>query len=73
MSISQQLKKLGVNAALCIAFEDSRSGMLAAARANLKTVVVPHPKEYQQDFTESHLKLQSLDELDEKHLAVLMT
>jgi len=64
--------KLGVSALNCIAFEDSRSGMLAATRANIKTVVVPHPDKYHHDFSESHLKLRSLSEFNEQYLAALM-
>lgn len=67
------INKLGVEAAHCIAFEDSYSGMLAAMRANIKTIVIPHPDRYQQDFSESHLKLKSLSEFNEKHLVALMS
>lgn len=67
------VNKLGVEATHCIAFEDSYSGMLAATRANIKTIVVPHPDKYQQDFSESHLKLQSLSDFNESHLVALMT
>lgn len=67
------INKLGVEASHCIAFEDSYSGMLAATRANIKTIVVPHPDKYQQEFSGSHLKLKNLSEFNEKHLLALMS
>lgn len=39
-------KKLKVNPSKCIAFEDSLSGIIAARKANIKTVAVPHQSEF---------------------------
>ncbi|ANP66934.1 hexitol phosphatase HxpB [Vibrio alginolyticus] len=66
------INKLGVDSSNCIAFEDSYSGMLAATRANIKTVVIPQPDKFYQEFNEASLKLQKLSEFNESHLASLM-
>ncbi|WCE31889.1 hexitol phosphatase HxpB [Vibrio sp. SCSIO 43137] len=66
------IHKLGVDALNCIAFEDSYSGMLAATRANVKTVVIPQPDKFHHKFPESHLKLQKLSDFSEAHLATLL-
>ena len=66
------INKLGVDSSNCIAFEDSYSGMLAATRANIKTVVIPQPDKFYQEFNEASLKLQKLSEFNESHLVDLI-
>ena len=54
-------KKLKVAPEHCIAFEDSYSGLLAAKKANMQTVVVPASAEFMDEkFALSGLKLRSL-------------
>lgn len=45
------LERLGVAAADCVAFEDSRNGLLAAKAAGIFTVVTPGRFTAQEDFT----------------------
>ncbi|SBS28936.1 2-deoxyglucose-6-phosphate phosphatase [Marinomonas spartinae] len=67
------VKKLNVDPANCIAFEDSASGIMAAKAAGLKVVAVPaemdfdHPK-----YDNSHLKIRSLTDFNECHLEKLL-
>ena len=54
-------KKLNVAPENCIAFEDSYSGLLAAKKANMQTIVVPASAEFMDEkFAISGLKLRSL-------------
>ncbi len=65
-------KKLRLPASQCIAFEDSRSGIIAAQSANMKTVAVPAKEEFSDPkFDISHLKLNKLSEFNDTHLAFL--
>jgi len=67
------LKKLDVEARRCVAFEDSHSGIVAAKRANIKAVAVPHPDEYHNEkFTVADLKLKSLSDFNDEHLMQLL-
>ena len=67
------LKKLDIEARRCVAFEDSHSGIIAAKRANIKAVAVPHPDEYHQErFTVADLKLKSLSDFNDEHLMQLL-
>lgn len=49
------LERLGLQAQACIAFEDSRNGLLSAKGAGLKTVVSPGPYTEGQDFSEADI------------------
>ena len=54
------LKRLGLAAEDCLAFEDSRNGLLAAKAAGLRTVVVPSRFTAGEDFAGADLVLPSL-------------
>lgn len=63
-------KKLQVAPARCIAFEDSVSGIIAASQANIKTVAVPPSGEFaSKKYAISHIKIQSLTDFCDSHLA----
>ena len=67
-------KKLNVEPEKCIAVEDSISGVLAASRANMKTIVVPPLTEFDSDkYAVSHLKIRRLSEFSDVHLAQMMS
>ena len=59
----QAVDALGVAPSQAIAFEDSRNGMLAAKRAGLHCVVIPHAITQNLTFNEADLRLDSLEEL----------
>ncbi len=66
------LRKLGLPAHEVVAFEDSFNGLAAARAARLKTVAIPDESVWQQDrFDAADLKLRSLHEFTEEHLAKL--
>lgn len=61
-------KKLGVEPLHCIAFEDSYSGLLAATRAGMKTVVVPYgPAVTDNRIDACSVKLENLADFSEHH------
>ncbi|NVK54162.1 MAG: hexitol phosphatase HxpB [Alteromonadaceae bacterium] len=65
-------KKLKVNPSKCIAFEDSLSGIIAARKANIKTVAVPHWSEFtNKKFNLSHVKISRLADFNDLHLEKL--
>lgn len=57
------LRRLGLAPRQAIALEDSPNGALAARRAGLYCVVIPHPLLQRQDFA-ADLRLQSLADFD---------
>jgi sugar-phosphatase len=60
-------KKLGVHPSLCLAFEDSFNGLLAAKSAMMKAVVVPDSGHFPEErFAIADLKIRSLEEFGEK-------
>ncbi len=60
------LSKLKVDASKCIAFEDSVSGIMAANKANIKTVAVPPSSEFtDKKYEISHLKIKNLSEFND--------
>ena len=62
-------KKLAVDPSKCIAFEDSISGVIAASKANMKTVVVPPLLEFtDKKYELSYMKLSCLSEFTDAHL-----
>jgi sugar-phosphatase len=66
-------RKLKVAPAKCIAFEDSISGIIAAKKANIKTVAVPADTEFTESkFEISHLKIRCLADFTDDHLAKLL-
>ncbi|WP_321323520.1 hexitol phosphatase HxpB [Thiomicrorhabdus sp.] len=67
-------KKLNVEPSKCIAIEDSFSGLMAAKKANMKTVAVPSPMEFgDEKFDISHIKLRQLSDFTEFELHKLMS
>ncbi len=63
---------LGSQPTLCIAFEDSFYGMIAAKAARMKCVVVPEHKVYKQEkWGAADLKLSSLQNFNALHLQLL--
>ncbi|MGF1717800.1 hypothetical protein [Photobacterium chitinilyticum] len=51
----------------------SHSGLIAAKRANIQAVAVPHPDEYHNEkFTVADLKLKSLSDFNDEHLMQLL-
>ena len=61
-------KELGVEPQLCLVFEDSYNGVVAAKAANMKCVAVPSPEYLHQDrFEIADLKLPSLKEWGTEH------
>ncbi|NQZ54463.1 MAG: hexitol phosphatase HxpB [Piscirickettsiaceae bacterium] len=62
-------KKLKVDPSKCIAFEDSFSGIIAAKKANIKTVAIPPSLEFaDKKFEISHIKLRRLSDFTDLHL-----
>ncbi len=55
------LTKLGLPATDCIAFEDSRNGVLSALAANLPVVVTPSAYTDTDDFSDGNWVIQSLE------------
>jgi haloacid dehalogenase superfamily, subfamily IA, variant 3 with third motif having DD or ED/haloacid dehalogenase superfamily, subfamily IA, variant 1 with third motif having Dx(3-4)D or Dx(3-4)E len=65
-------KKLGVEPSKCIAFEDSLSGIIAASKANIKTVAVPPRTEFtDKKYDMSHVKLSRLSDFTDSHLEAI--
>lgn len=63
------LKKLGVRATDCLAFEDSYNGILSAKGAGIRTIAIPEPASWNQSrFDIADFKLRSLLEFDEATL-----
>ncbi len=58
--------RLGLLPAECIAFEDSQTGVDAAASAGLTTVAVPHAMSLDHDFSRAVAVVASLEAVDEK-------
>jgi beta-phosphoglucomutase-like phosphatase (HAD superfamily) len=54
------LDRLGLEPKDCIAFEDSRNGMLAAKSAGLQVVITPSQYTAGEDFTEADILLPDL-------------
>jgi len=62
-------KKLNIAPANCIAIEDSVSGIIAARKANMKTIVVPPSATFTSEkYAISHLKLRKLSDFSDFHL-----
>jgi beta-phosphoglucomutase-like phosphatase (HAD superfamily) len=55
------LERLQLPPASCLAFEDSRNGLLAARAAGLRTVVTPSLYSAHEDFREATLVARHLD------------
>jgi len=63
---------LNVYPGQCIVFEDSFNGMIAAKAARMKCVVVPAPGYFNLDkWAAADLKIESLDQFSDSHLAQL--
>ena len=62
-------KKLKVDPSKCVAFEDSLSGIIAASKANIKTVAVPPRSEFaDKKYEIAHIKLRQLSDFTDFHL-----
>lgn len=57
------LNRFGIRGHEAIAFEDSRTGVLAAKRANAWVVAVANESTAHHDFTPAHLRVPSLDQI----------
>jgi HAD superfamily hydrolase (TIGR01509 family) len=65
-------RKLGIAPSLCLAFEDSFNGLLAAKSAMMKAVAVPEASHFHEErFSIADLKLRNLAEFGEKDLELL--
>jgi len=58
------LARLGLNAADCLAFEDTRNGLLSAKGAGLRVVITPSVYSAGEDFSGADAVLPSLDRFD---------
>ena len=56
------MKKMGLNANDCVAFEDSENGLRSSIGAGIKTIVTTNAYTHQQDFTGAALVLDQLGE-----------
>jgi len=62
-------RKLGILPTKCIVFEDSISGIIAAKKANMKTVaILPDEEFHSPKFNRSDIKLNKLNDFNDKHL-----
>lgn len=62
-------KKLGISPTKCIVFEDSLSGIIAAKKANMKTVAILSEEEFNNPgFDLSDIKLNKLSDFNDSHL-----
>lgn len=61
------LRRLGLRASACIAFEDSGNGVLSARRAGLAVVATPSAYTAEDDFTGAVSVVSSLGEPEEPH------
>ena len=57
------LKQLKLRATECVAFEDSRNGLLSAKQAGIPCVVTPCQWTEDQDFSEACLRLLELGDI----------
>jgi len=57
------LQRFGLRGSEAVAFEDSRTGVLAAKRAGLHVVAVPNPSTAHHDFASADLRATSLAEV----------
>jgi HAD superfamily hydrolase (TIGR01509 family) len=57
------LQRFGLSGHEAVAFEDSRTGVLAAKRANLWVVAVPNEATAHQDFSEADRRVGSLEKI----------
>ncbi len=55
-------KKLGVDPASCVVFEDAENGVLAAKAAGMACIAVPDPRWSYGDFSAADLSVTSLDD-----------
>ncbi len=65
------LRRLGLPAAACVAFEDSLNGVHSARDANLRVVVAPSIYTNDQDFSVAQLVVPSLERLSLEALGAL--
>jgi HAD superfamily hydrolase (TIGR01509 family) len=56
-------RRMGINAARCIAVEDSAPGLAAARAAGMRTVVIPHALTRLHDLSGADMRVNSATEL----------
>jgi HAD superfamily hydrolase (TIGR01509 family) len=61
------LRRLGLRASACVAFEDSANGVMSARRAGLAVVATPSAYTYDDDFTGAASVVSTLGEPGEPH------
>jgi HAD superfamily hydrolase (TIGR01509 family) len=61
------LRRLGLRASACIAFEDSANGVMSARHAGLAVVATPHAYTYDDDFTGAASVVSTLGEPGDPH------
>jgi beta-phosphoglucomutase-like phosphatase (HAD superfamily) len=66
------LERLGFPAENCIAFEDSRNGLLAALGANLTTIIVPSAYTENDDFSPAHMVRSSYEDIQLTDVSALI-
>ncbi|WP_188456275.1 HAD family hydrolase [Virgibacillus oceani] len=57
------IEVLNIQPSEAIVFEDSLNGLIAAQKANVKTIIIPNPVTESLPFKDYHLKLQSMKEM----------
>ena len=60
----EALRRLGLSAGNAVAFEDSYNGSIAAVRAGIRCIAVPHALTRGQDFSHCERVVASLSEID---------
>lgn len=58
----EAVRRLGLVPGECVAFEDSRAGMLSALSAGLWTVVIPNDFTVHMDLSDAHVRMGSLED-----------
>lgn len=59
------LREMGLNSDVCLAFEDSQQGLIAARKAGIQTIITVNDYTKDQDFSEALLVLDCLGEPDQ--------
>ena len=69
----QAVQCLGLDAAECLAFEDSAHGALAAKRAGMSCVIVPNEMTHSMDFCQVEHRLDSMDQMKLENVIEIVT
>ncbi|MUV37208.1 uncharacterized protein JNUCC1_01014 [Lentibacillus sp. JNUCC-1] len=65
---NKAIKELNIRPSEAIVFEDSLNGLIAAQKADLKTIIVPNPITKSLPFKDYHLKLNSMKDMTLKEV-----